>query len=191
MEIHRKVPGHIGKYDTMLEIVKKRKVRWFGHVVRVNGTLTHNISQGNAEGNFKITSKASKTMVEWCKGMYSAELEWDVEGARGQCGMEKMCQSCCPNGMYGLWESRSRLKKNNVSHVNEIKSLEGYFRRINLGWPTSVGDERTGRYQLYRPVDPPRGTASALGARPHGGWSWQRLLGTGVPRTRGSVQHGA
>ena len=43
-------PGeHIGKYDTLLEIVK-RKLRWFGHVVRVKGTLANNILQGKVEG---------------------------------------------------------------------------------------------------------------------------------------------
>ena len=41
MDIHRRVGEHIGKYDTLLEIVKKRKLRLFGHVVtrlRAKGT---------------------------------------------------------------------------------------------------------------------------------------------------------
>ncbi len=33
MDIHRRVGEHIGKYDTLLEIVKKRMLRLFGHVV--------------------------------------------------------------------------------------------------------------------------------------------------------------
>ena len=28
VDIHRRVAEHIGKYDTLLEIVKKRKGRW-------------------------------------------------------------------------------------------------------------------------------------------------------------------
>ena len=32
-DIHWRVGEHIGKYDTLLEIVKKRKLRLFGHVV--------------------------------------------------------------------------------------------------------------------------------------------------------------
>ena len=41
MDIHRRVGEHIGKYDTLLEIVKKGKLRLFGHVVtrlRAKGT---------------------------------------------------------------------------------------------------------------------------------------------------------
>ena len=49
VEIHRRVAEHIGKYDTLLEIVKKRKLRWFGHVVRVKGTLLNTILQSKVE----------------------------------------------------------------------------------------------------------------------------------------------
>ena len=40
-DIHWRVGDHIGKYDTLLEIVNKRKLRLFGHVVtrlRAKGT---------------------------------------------------------------------------------------------------------------------------------------------------------
>ena len=37
VEIHRRVTEHIWKYDTLLEIVK-RKLRWFRHVVTAKGT---------------------------------------------------------------------------------------------------------------------------------------------------------
>ena len=40
----------IWTHDTLLEIVKKRKLRWFGHVVRVKGTLANTILQGKYEG---------------------------------------------------------------------------------------------------------------------------------------------
>ena len=33
-EIHRRVAESIGKYDTLLEIIKKTKHRWYGHVAR-------------------------------------------------------------------------------------------------------------------------------------------------------------
>ena len=42
VKIHRRVAEHIGKYD----IVKKMKLRWFGHVVIAKGTLA-NINQIN------------------------------------------------------------------------------------------------------------------------------------------------
>ena len=37
VETHRRVAGHIGKFDTMLGSVKKSTVRWRGHVVRAKG----------------------------------------------------------------------------------------------------------------------------------------------------------
>ena len=50
VEMHKSVEEHIGKYETLLEIVKRRKGRWFGHVVRANGTLAITILQGKVEG---------------------------------------------------------------------------------------------------------------------------------------------
>ena len=55
-----------------------------------------------------ITRKASKTVVGRCKGM--DETERDVEGARGLCGVEKVCQSYCPQRIeylvYGSQDSK-------------------------------------------------------------------------------------
>ena len=44
----------------------------------------------------EIEGRASKSVVGQCKGMDRAELERDVEGARGPCDMEKASQSCYP-----------------------------------------------------------------------------------------------
>ena len=49
MEIHRRVAEHIGKYNTLLEIVT-RKIGWVGHVVRAKGTLANTILQRIGEG---------------------------------------------------------------------------------------------------------------------------------------------
>ena len=38
LKLHWRVAEHIRKYDTLLEIVK-RKVRWFGHVVGAKRTM--------------------------------------------------------------------------------------------------------------------------------------------------------
>ena len=57
---------HTGKYDTLLKIVKKRKLRWFGHAVREKGAPANTILQGKIEGG-KITGKASKTVTGQCK----------------------------------------------------------------------------------------------------------------------------
>ena len=36
-EIRKKIQAAIGKYDELLTLVKKRKLRWFGHVSRSSG----------------------------------------------------------------------------------------------------------------------------------------------------------
>ena len=44
------VAEHTGKYDTLLEVAKRRNVRWFGHVVRAKGIMANTILQDNVEG---------------------------------------------------------------------------------------------------------------------------------------------
>ena len=40
-EINRTFSEHNMKYDTLLEIVKKKKkLRWYGHAMRAKGTMT-------------------------------------------------------------------------------------------------------------------------------------------------------
>ena len=36
-EVRRKIQAAIGEYDEVLTLVKKRKLRWFGHVSRFSG----------------------------------------------------------------------------------------------------------------------------------------------------------
>ena len=37
VEVHRKIQAAIGEYDELLTMVKKRKLRWSGHVSRPSG----------------------------------------------------------------------------------------------------------------------------------------------------------
>ena len=48
-EVRRKIQAAIGEYDELLTLVKKRKLRWFGHVSRSSG-LTKTILQGTVKG---------------------------------------------------------------------------------------------------------------------------------------------
>ena len=47
-EVCRKIQAAIGEYDELLALVKKRKLRWFGHVSRSSG-LTKTILQGTVK----------------------------------------------------------------------------------------------------------------------------------------------
>ena len=70
MEIHRRVAEHIGKYDILLKIVKK-KLRWSGHVVRANGTPANAFLHGKVEGK----RSRGRPVVGQCKGIYRTEPE--------------------------------------------------------------------------------------------------------------------
>ena len=51
-EVHRKIRATIEEYDELLTLVKKRKLRWFGHVSRSSG-LAKTILQGTVKGKRK------------------------------------------------------------------------------------------------------------------------------------------
>ena len=51
-EVRRKIQAAIGEYNELLTLVKKRKLRWFGHVSRSSG-LAKTILQGTVKGKRK------------------------------------------------------------------------------------------------------------------------------------------
>ena len=48
-DIRSLITAHVDKYEDLLSIVKKKKLKWYGHVVRGNG-LSKVILQGNVSG---------------------------------------------------------------------------------------------------------------------------------------------
>ena len=51
-KVRRKIQAAIEEYDELLTLVKKRKLRWFGHVSRSSG-LAKTILQGTVKGKRK------------------------------------------------------------------------------------------------------------------------------------------
>ena len=51
-EVCRKIQAAFGEYDELLTLVKKRKLRWFGHVSRFS-ILAKTIQQGTVKGKRK------------------------------------------------------------------------------------------------------------------------------------------
>ena len=51
-EVHRTIQSAIGKFDELLTLVKKRELRWFGHVSK-SSCLTKTIIHGTAKGKRK------------------------------------------------------------------------------------------------------------------------------------------
>ena len=55
-EVRRKIQAAIGEYDELLTLVKKRKLRWFGHVSRSSG-LAKTILQGTVKKKKRQTEE--------------------------------------------------------------------------------------------------------------------------------------
>ena len=51
-DVRRNTQAAIGKYDELLTLVKKQKLRWFGHISRSSG-LAMMILQGTVQGKTK------------------------------------------------------------------------------------------------------------------------------------------
>ena len=66
--INKRVEYHIGKYDTLMGIVKS-KLAWFGHVVRANGTLANTISHGEVEGE----RSRGKPARQWLEDVHNGQ----------------------------------------------------------------------------------------------------------------------
>ena len=61
-EVRRKIQTAIGEYDELLTLVKKRRLRWFGHVSRSSG-LAKTILQGTV----KKKKEADRQTEDWCQ----------------------------------------------------------------------------------------------------------------------------
>ena len=58
-EVRRKIQTAIGEYHELLTLVKKRKIRWFGHVSRSSG-LAKTILQGTVKRKKKKRGRQKK-----------------------------------------------------------------------------------------------------------------------------------
>ena len=66
-EVRRKIQAAIGEYDELLTLVKKWKLRWFGHVSRPSG-LGQTILQVMVKGKIKLHRKKKSredNIKEW------------------------------------------------------------------------------------------------------------------------------
>ena len=65
-EVRRKIQAAIGEYDELLTLVKKRKLRWFGHIT-MSFSLTKTTLQGTAKGKKKKRQKKrlEDNITEW------------------------------------------------------------------------------------------------------------------------------
>ena len=99
-EVHRKIQAAIGEYDELLTLVKKRKLRWFGHVSRSSG-LAKTILQGTVKGKRKRGRQKKRTLP--------AQLGQLKTGQDGK-GLLRI-HLWCPDDLPRLWDKKQQQQK--------------------------------------------------------------------------------
>ena len=103
-EVRRKIQAAIGEYDELLTLVKKRKLRWFGHVSRSSG-LAKTILQGTVKGKRKRGRQKKRwedNIKEWTGMALPAQLGQLKTGQDGK-GLLRI-RLWCPNDLPRLWD---------------------------------------------------------------------------------------
>ena len=106
-EIRRKIQAAIGEYGELLTMVKKRKLRYFGHVSRSSG-LAKTILQGTVKG--KRRRGRQKKKCEDGKTILKSGQGWTMPTQLGQLKTGQDGKGLlrshlwCPNGqaIYGI-----------------------------------------------------------------------------------------
>ena len=102
-EVRRKIQSAIGEYDELLTLVKKWKLRRFGHVSRSSG-LAKTILQGSVEGKRKRGRQKKwwedniKEWKEWTSPAQVGQLETGQDGK----GLLRI-HLWCPDDLPRLW----------------------------------------------------------------------------------------
>ena len=102
--VRRKIQAAIGEYDELLTLVKKRKLRWFGHVSRSSG-LAKTILQGTVKGNRKRGRQKKRwedNIKEWT-GMDSPSSARQLKTGQDGKGLLRI-HLWCPDDLPRLWD---------------------------------------------------------------------------------------
>ena len=103
-EVRGKIQAAIGEYGELLTLVKKRKLRWFGHVSR-STSLAKTILQGTMKGKRKRGrqkkrwEEISKSGQEWTWPAQLGKLKIGQDGK----GLLRI-HLWCPDDLPRLWD---------------------------------------------------------------------------------------
>ena len=93
-EIRAKIQQAIGPHEDLLTIIKKRELKWYGHVSRLHG-LAKTIWQGTVKGG-KKTRQTEKEVGRQHQGMDRPGVRQVPKGSGKQRKMEKTgCEIIC------------------------------------------------------------------------------------------------
>ena len=100
-EVRRKIRAAIGEYDELIAVVKKLKLRWFGHVSRSSG-LANTILLGIVKGKRrKVDRRGGKTISKNGQGwILPAQLVQLTKCKRDCC--EVICGAPTTRQGYGI-----------------------------------------------------------------------------------------
>ena len=100
-EVRRKIQAAIGEYDELLTLVKKRKLRWFGHVSRSSG-FAKTILQGTEKGKRKRGTQKKRWEDNIKECTLPAQLGQLKTGQDGK-GLLRI-HLWCPDDLPRLWD---------------------------------------------------------------------------------------
>ena len=112
-EVRRKIQAAIREYDELLTLVKKRKLRWFGHISRSSG-LAKTILQGTVKGKRKRGRQKKRwedNIKEWT-GIDLASSTTAKNRTNGK-GLLRI-HLWCPDDLPMLWD-RIEIENRNSS----------------------------------------------------------------------------
>ena len=103
-EVRRKIQAAIGEYDELLTLVKKQKLRWFGHVSRSSG-LAKTILQGTVKGKRKRGRQKKRwedNIKEWTGMNVAISTRALKTGQDGKALWQ--IHLWCPDDLPRLWD---------------------------------------------------------------------------------------
>ena len=101
-EVRRKIQAAIGEYDELLTLVKKRKLRWFGHVSRSSGLANptgHSERKKKETDRRRVGKTISKSGQEWTLPAQLGQLKTGQDGK----GLLRI-HLWCPDDLPRLWD---------------------------------------------------------------------------------------
>ena len=101
-EVRRKIQAAVEEYDELLTLVKKRKLRWFGHVSRSCG-LAKTILQGTVKGKRGGQKKRWEDNIKEWTGMDFASSTRAAENRSRWKGLLQI-HLWCPDDLPRLWD---------------------------------------------------------------------------------------
>ena len=97
-EVRRKIQAAIGEYDELLTLVKKRKLRWFGHISRSSGLAKTRKKEKEADRR-RGGKTISKSGQEWTLPPQLGQLKTGQDGK----GLLRI-YLWCPDDLPSLWD---------------------------------------------------------------------------------------